>query len=807
MTPYIASARDYFAAGWSPIPLPVREKRPVPDDFTGAAGKYVVEAQLSAWLRGTRARAGNLSYPPGNVALRLPRYVLGIDVDRYSGKAGAATMKKAVKEWGPLPATWISTSRTDGSGIALYRIPEGLAWPGQVGPGVETLRWDHRFAVVAPSVHDKTGQTYHWIRPDGTRVDDEIPTPQELPELPAAWVEGLTSGKKWAERATSELSDQEVRDWLAQRKEEKCSVMAATTARSLSAIRTAGDDGGAHEVARDSAWAVIGDASAGHGGVVDSLAKLRRAFLSNVRARRAKGEAESEWARIVIRGVQKVAAEGAPEDEDMCDLLGNGGGSSSGTSGSRTRSSSGGRSGGSSAFDFVRDDIGNAQRLARHLGSDAKYVPGLGVWALYDPSSSLWSFDIADTRIRQEASAVVRAMEAEAAYIEDPKAAATFLAFVRSSGNVGRLKAMIELARSLRGMSADAEAFDAAPELLATRNGMVILGDSGVDFRAIGHADMATYATRAEYIPRAKEGLWAKFVKRVLPDEDIRRWVQTLVGYSLYGANPERVLVIAKGPTTAGKGTFADVLMAALGPYSSPFNLSLFREKIGEGPRPDILSVISRRLIVASEASAEWALHADAIKRNTGGEAITARLLNSSVYVTRVPAFTPWLVTNAFPTVPGADKAVWRRIKAAPFLVELDSAEVDTMLRERMLRDPGCLAEALSWAVAGWDLYCADGLREVPPAAGAIEMEARTEMSELDMWLSEACDMEAGEATETGVLYDSYRMWMTMNADERHTLSLTAFGRALGARGHEKVKRRVGERAAWTRSGLRLRTG
>ena len=79
-----------------------------------------------------------------------------------------------------------------------------------------------------------------------------------------------------------------------------------------------------HEQARDAAWAVIGDAAAGHGGVVEALSRLRRTFLSNVKARRPKGQGESEWARIVVRGVTKVAAEGEAEPSDMCDLLGSG---------------------------------------------------------------------------------------------------------------------------------------------------------------------------------------------------------------------------------------------------------------------------------------------------------------------------------------------------------------------------------------------------------------------------------------------------------------------------------------------------
>ncbi len=46
----------------------------------------------------------------GNVGLRLPECVLGIDVDAYAGKSGAATLAEAEARLGALPLTWRSTA-------------------------------------------------------------------------------------------------------------------------------------------------------------------------------------------------------------------------------------------------------------------------------------------------------------------------------------------------------------------------------------------------------------------------------------------------------------------------------------------------------------------------------------------------------------------------------------------------------------------------------------------------------------------------------------------------------------------------
>jgi hypothetical protein len=124
-------------------------------------------------------------YPHGGVALRLPADVLGIDADLYKAE-GRASWERLHTECGPLPATWTSTSRDDGSGIRLYRVPTGVRWAErQAGPGIELIHRGHRYLVVWPSIHP-SGAGYRWLSPDGT-VADRVPRPAELPPLPAAW--------------------------------------------------------------------------------------------------------------------------------------------------------------------------------------------------------------------------------------------------------------------------------------------------------------------------------------------------------------------------------------------------------------------------------------------------------------------------------------------------------------------------------------------------------------------------------------------------------------------------------------------
>lgn len=180
--PFAASALDLRAAGWRGVlPLPQAAKYPPPKGYTGIDGRDPSGADVWTWIEGREAS--------GNVALRLPDGVVGLDVDAYDHRDGAATLTMAERRRGALPATWRVTSRTDGtSGVRLYRVPAGRRWVGTFGPGTEVVQRVHRYVVAPPSIHPHTGEPYRWAGPDG---ETRIPRPDELPALPDRWVETL----------------------------------------------------------------------------------------------------------------------------------------------------------------------------------------------------------------------------------------------------------------------------------------------------------------------------------------------------------------------------------------------------------------------------------------------------------------------------------------------------------------------------------------------------------------------------------------------------------------------------------------
>lgn len=199
-TPYGDAALLYFSRGWTDV-FPVGSdktplaKSPVPVGVTGYDAPPVGWERIK---RGTQTRAALR-----NIGLRMPRQVIGIDVDDYEGHDGAATLARAEAVLGPLPSTYRNSARGNGnSGHRYFRTGLGrVVKPGAerllsdaYGSGIEILHHGHRYAVVWPSRNpDKGMAMYRWYDLAAGALDGPPPRVIDLPVLDGAWGEFLTA--------------------------------------------------------------------------------------------------------------------------------------------------------------------------------------------------------------------------------------------------------------------------------------------------------------------------------------------------------------------------------------------------------------------------------------------------------------------------------------------------------------------------------------------------------------------------------------------------------------------------------------
>lgn len=190
---FALAAPLYLELGY--LSLPVRGKTLLVKGSTGLEG-VVSPEKVNQWCT---------DFPFADIALRADGW-LGIDIDDHDGKNGWAQLVELEDRLGPLPATYSSTSRGRfaNSRIYLYRVEQDMGRRSRAAQHIDVIHKFHRYMVVFPSAHPRTGEMYHWYGIDGEpRIAEGPPRPSELPLLPPAWDEYLKKGDQHNSRSNS----------------------------------------------------------------------------------------------------------------------------------------------------------------------------------------------------------------------------------------------------------------------------------------------------------------------------------------------------------------------------------------------------------------------------------------------------------------------------------------------------------------------------------------------------------------------------------------------------------------------------
>jgi hypothetical protein len=308
--PYAESAAGYQRKGWSPLPLPAGRKAPPPTGWTGYAAPFASGADVHEWATNGAAVA--------NIGLRLPETILGIDVDNYDGKPGLVTMLAAVERLGPLPKTYVSTSRPNDeiSGIRLYRVPPGRRWADQLGAGVELVHYGHRYVVASPSIHPE-GRVYRWRSPEGIWLD-QPPAVADPPLLPAAWVADLDRGDISERSQKADVRAADVQQYLVEQMPPgtPCTYVTRLLDKAAEELAPAASR---HDSVRTYVGRMVRAGDQGHRGAATGLDTLESVWQQALHRGKARKPDAGEWERMVTGAVALVvAAPTSPMDKGCC---------------------------------------------------------------------------------------------------------------------------------------------------------------------------------------------------------------------------------------------------------------------------------------------------------------------------------------------------------------------------------------------------------------------------------------------------------------------------------------------------------
>jgi len=444
-----------------------------------------------------------------------------------------------------------------------------------------------------------------------------------------------------------------------------------------------------------------------------------------------------------------------------------------------------------------RNDSGNAQRLFRRYGYDLTYVLKSG-W--YGWSGKCWSLDDGPhmAQVAGQRTAHCLANEFKSVHAIGQFASETtkqfedrlrsWLRFALNSGNSNKIAAMIREAEPYLASSIDD--LDTHPLLFNVQNGTLDLDaeDNGEEeFDGIvllphSQEHLITKVAGVKYDRNAEAWHFRQFMEDILPDDEIREFVQRWLGYCLTGSPKEQVIVMFYGIGSNGKSVLMNVMHRVFGSYALalPFASLLHDDrKRGSEANPDLARLPGARFVTAAEPDIGAKFSESVLKQLTGGDKMIVRHLRQNFFEFK-PQFKLCLSFNNKPAIRGQDEGIWRRILLVPFdqrYVEAHELErhPGAKLKDKDLEQK-LWAEApgiLNWLLDGYRMWKESGL-QIPAKVRAATEEYRQESNPVGEFIRTFCDRIPGSSIQAARLYEAYKLWSIENAME--PISMTRFG-------------------------------
>jgi putative DNA primase/helicase len=451
------------------------------------------------------------------------------------------------------------------------------------------------------------------------------------------------------------------------------------------------------------------------------------------------------------------------------------------------------------AAGFPINDLGNGQRFVLHFGEDVMYVPRVG-WHVWD--GRVWQVDpdmiatrkkaqrlsdlvlrevpyivlsdekmaaIArgdalredlfalskergeDGKVPEEVDAKIRRIEGELRTIETLRASLSKIrtahrTFARSTGNTAKIKAAmteaeVPLARKVEDL--DCNPLDVNTDSHVLR--FTVTPRPGtypqVEMQAIPHdrAFRMTKIMATGYDPDASAPIFHQFLNRIMPAEEMQKFLQRWFGYSMLGLTSEQALAFFYGMGANGKSALTDLIARLMGSYAATAKIESLtgqNRRSGGDATPDLIGIVAARMVRASEPEKGVQWQEGLIKQLTGGEPILVRALNENFFEA-TPIFKLTIGGNHAPDIRGMDDGIWRRLMIVPFDVQIPKAERDPLIVNRMLEEgPGIL----NWLIEGAIAYLEGGLAPPSQVSSATD-ELRQDADPYGKFLDEACEV------------------------------------------------------------------
>lgn len=837
--------KDYMSKGWTaPLPLPAGDKFPPPQNTTGNLSPIKADRIAEMW----EGRSENT-----NLGLRLQAKgnyeVISLDVDHYENKVGETHLAEMEEQLGALNRTQVPRSTRRGlkspSAQFFFRVPKGFKWKSLACTSVDVIQMTHRYAAVYPSIVD--GLQYKWYLGD---EEIDIPAVNDLPILPERWVNFLRKsevGKLVTERSVSFDVDhgdshRDAVNWL------RDNIPGWETSENMSqSLRKVSDSpefrdslvGNGHDTAVSAIHAAVMLGVEGHQGLKAALHKIKANFIDIVaiqEGKRTERQVTIEYEEAVVGEVNRLINEindGSVAITEYSASL-----ALPGFHDLLVRSEADKRPIDVDLDQYSNTDMGHAEMFRDYWSKDVLTVFGGSPseeFAVWSPTTGLYEFrdkkrmfgfmePAISARIIHEAGKLYSQAEDLAGIAEDRQLKEDELDPDEIKAEANKLwqradrcratntrKAILEQMHGFDESSIDISRFDSAETVIGLQGGEALDLDAlrgGEDFVRKGRqVDLITKTTAVRLVPEAESKAWNDFLNDFLPNPNLRRFVQKVIGYSLLAGNPDKKIIFLYGPSNTGKTTILEACARAMGDYAGPMNAMKLFGSNGGGPSPEMVESLNKRFVFMAEVGDDHHLSANAVKRVTGNDTQHNRQLHSNIMRSAAPKFTPYISTNSVPAIKGVDSATKERIMVIPFEQVHPRKRITP---ENDLKTPENMTAILWWIVEGLMLYFDEGMdpEEWPESVKRASGVFASDTSPMQGFLEDHIEQTGNVKDRIGLrsLFQVWENWCSKNRVDRSEIgSFDGFRKGLQGDGWDILRTTFNNKGnQWVARGVRV---
>lgn len=434
-------------------------------------------------------------------------------------------------------------------------------------------------------------------------------------------------------------------------------------------------------------------------------------------------------------------------------------------------------------------ELSNADRFLKHHGNDVRFVVDTGEFLVWD--GKRWLRDTKKhTRVRAMMAKASRWIDLEVIQEPNDEIRKSLRGWAVRSENRSVITASTDLLTTRRRIWVNSSELNANHDLLNCQNGTVDLR-TGV-LKPHDRNDLITLITPVDYQNDAFHPLWTDTVTRFIPDDELRDYVQRLVGYAATGHASEKAFPICWGGGNNGKGSiFETIAKRGLG---TDYAVSISPDAIvnsgkhgQQAQERANLKFYGKRMSLFEETADGDTLDAGAVKRlASGGDTMEARPLFLESFNFN-PTHSVFLLTNAEPRVNCFDLAMKTRIKFIHFGVQV---EPNGKIRHQLENDVEVHRAVLAWIVEGSVKYFHEGLAREPQAVKDATVRFFREQDAIGQFLAECFEVaEPGNNHYSESKQDIYKRYLAWTEDQgfKHPLSKIGLGRELEKRGFPNI--------------------